>query len=288
MPVFPRGLVVPGPRCSGPRDYGLLASIPPVTPSPTQWEGSGVEWEDTLCGAGVVSFLDFCPPVTGYTKDADRDLNFCHSDAFFVKGSYQCSPVGRPVAEAFEIARQRLLTWESHEVERVLWTGTTDNGTVNPSFAEGNDTCDIAVTDLSPVTGAFGPVGAIATLEEALTDVTQCGVIHVPYGFAAFLASENLLIPGTDGNLYTPTGHLIIVGAGYPGSGPGGVIPTPGTTYIYATGPVSVWQSNVFMTPNNIDEAVDRNINNITVHAERAYAVGFSCAVFATLVSIEG
>lgn len=288
MPVFPRGLVVRGPRCSGPRDYGLLASIPPETPSDVHWEGSGVEWEDTLCGPSVVSFLDFCPPVTGYTKEADGDFGFCHSDSFFVKGSYQCAPVGRPVSEAFEIARQRLLVWESHEVERVLWTGTTDNGDVNPSFSLGNETCDIATVDLSPVTGAFGPVGAIATLEEALTDVTQCGVIHVPYGFAAFLASENLLVPGTDGNLYTPTGHLVIVGAGYPGSGPGGEIPTPGTTYIYGTGPVAVWRSNVFMTPNNIDEAVDRNINNITVHAERAYAVGFSCAVFATLVTIEG
>lgn len=288
MPRLPQGLFVDGPRCSGPRDYGLLASVEVEIPTQTQWEGTGVEWEDYLCGPGVVSFVDFCPPVTGYTKEATSDLNHCHSESFYVKGSFQCTPVGIPAGRAFEIARQRLLTWESHEVERTLWTGVTANGTVNPNFSTGNESCDISVVDLTPVTGSFGPVGAIATLEEALTDVTQCGVIHVPYGFAAFLASENLIIPGADGNLYTPTGHLVIVGAGYPGSGPGGEIPAAGTTYIYATGPVKVWRSNVFMTPNEIPEAVDRLINNVTVHAERAYAVGFSCGVFATLVSIEG
>lgn len=281
MPNLPSGLLVRGPRCIGSVRYGLLSVVDPVTPTDQHWEGSGVEWEDFLCATQSQSFLDYCPPVSGFTKTATSDIDFCHADPFYVKGSFECSTGGRPVSEGFEIARQRLLTWENHEVERTFWTGISANGTVNPSLAFGNDTCGLTVTDLTPLAGAVDPTAAISILEEALTDFSACGgVIHAPYGFAAQLAQATLLEREGD-RYYTPTGQSLALGAGYPGTGPANVAPGAAESWLFATGPIAIWRSNVFMTPNDVAEGVNRSVNNITVHAERAYAVGFSCPVIA-------
>jgi hypothetical protein len=290
MAPLPRGVVVQGPRPAAPLRYGLLDVVRPVTPSDPHWQVSGVEWEDFLC-TGLDTFTDICPPASGFTKTAVEDMFFCHADPFTVLGSYGCPPGGqvRRINEAFEIARQRLLNWESHDVEEVLWTGLVANGTVNPSLQAGNNTCGIETVDLTPGGGPTDPVGAIATLEDALTDVVpNGGVIHVPYGLAAYLAHFDLLqqCDCSEDRYYTPAGNSYILGSGYPGTGPGNVPAAEGTTWIYATGPVGVWRSNVYMVPDNISQAVDREINDLSVFAERVYAVGFSCAVFAINVSL--
>ena len=286
MPTAPRGLLVPGPRPAAPIRFGLLNVVQPVTPSYNHWEISGVEWEDFLCTT-VESFIEDCPPATGHTKSKERDLVFCASDPFIIKGSYDCSTGGRRPGDAFEIARQRLLNWEGHELEQVLWTGLSANGVVNPSLAFGNDECTIDVFDLTPVGGPVSPLAGVAALEEALTDVVpNGGIIHVPYGLSAYLAYLQLLV-GVGDRYYTPTGNSYVLGSGYPGSGPANVAAAAGTTWIFATGPVAVWRSDVFMTPTEIGQAVDRQINDITVYAERVYAVGYSCAVYAINVDLS-
>lgn len=287
MAIAPRGFVVKSPRCNQPPKYGLLSSIDPITPSDSHWMASGLEWEDPICGPQVEAFIDQCPPATGYSKPEDDFNMFCHSDPFVVIGSYHCSPVGRPADEAFEIARQRLLTWESYRVERVLWTGITQDGEgVNPSFANGNTTCGIEPEDLSAA-GAIDPVSAVALLEAELAERVSCGgTLHVPYGLMAYLAKHNLLIVDGD-ELYSPTGFKIIAGHGYPGSAIGNDPAAAGTTWVFATGPMVIARSNVMMVPDNVSESVDRLINNVTVRAERMYSVGFSCALLGVRVALE-
>lgn len=291
MAPLPRGVLVRGPRPAAPLRYGLLDVVSPVTPTDVHWEVSGVEWEDFLC-TSLESFIDFCPPTTGHTKSEEEDMFFCHADPFTVKSSFACPPGGRVrrINDAFEIARQRLLNWESHEVENVFWTGLVENGTVNPSLQAGNTECDIVVQDLTPGGGPTDPVGAIATLEQELTQfVPNGGVIHVPYGLAAYLANFHLLDRQCDDGCdryYTPAGNAYVLGSGYPGSGPANVPAAPGTTWIFATGPVGVWRSNVYMVPDEISEAIDRELNDLAVFAERVYAVGYSCVVLAINVSL--
>lgn len=77
-----------------------------------------------------------------------------------------------------------------------------------------------------------------------------------------------------------------MIGSGYPGTGPAGAAPAAGSTWVFATGPVAVWRSDVYMVPNDLSEAVDRSINDVTVYAERYYAVGYSCAVLAVNVDL--
>jgi len=268
-------------RCPDTSRYGLLSAVEASSGVDLHWQSSGIEWEDFLCSPGLVSIIDECPPVTGYTKPIDRSTQFCHADPFVLLGSYQCPPVGRPADEAFEIARQRLLKWEGRQLESTLWTGEVANGGgfVNPSFAYGNSECDIEPVDLSPA-GALDPVGAIALLEEALGDMVGCGVIHAPYGLAAYLQTLDLLERQGD-KYFTPTGFQVIFGHGYPGSGPGNAPADAGETWLFGTGPLVMVRSNLMQIPENIQEGMNRMINDVEVRAERFYAVGFSCALYA-------
>lgn len=284
------GVVVKAPRCTGPSPYGLFSAFEPLRNVDPHWMAGGIEWEDYLCGPGTEAFIDNCPPgqelPVGFQKPEERNFDFCHADPFIVVGSYDCSTGGRPIGEAFEIARQRLLSWEQRQVEQVLWTGISANGDVNPSFANGNTTCGITPVDLAPA-GSVDSVSAIAQLENALGDALPCeGVIHVPYGYAAYLIDHDLLV--RVGNEYfTPTGYRVVLGQGYDGTGPGGNVPDPGTTWLFGTGPVIIARGDVIMVPNNISESVNRMVNDVTVRAERFYAVGFTCALFAIRANLS-
>ena len=284
MAISPPGLVVPGPKIVTTPRYGLLSTIEPVElDEPHAWAG-GVEWEFDLC-TSVEAFTDQCPPATGYTMMTEGDLEFCHADPFVVKSSFKCATVGLSVEKAVNIAKRRLQAWESYQVEKVLWTGVTSTGVINPSFAFGNDTCEIEPVNITTI-GALDVVAGIGALEEALTDVVPGGgIIHVPYGLASYLADKGLL--ERQGDLYfSATGFPIIIGAGYPGSGPANVPADPGTTWIFGTGPVGIWRSESFMVPEDGFEGFDRFRNDLVVFSERFYAVGFSCVVYAALVCL--
>jgi hypothetical protein len=247
-----------------------------------------MEWEDDLCGDGTQTFIDNCPPASGFTKPEERNLKFCVADPFVAIGSFHCSAGGRPADEAFEIARRRLLAWEGRQVERTLWTGTASNGVVKPSFSGGSPGCTITPVDLNPA-GAVNPVVAMSLIESRLAAEIACGgLIHVPFSVMAFLRDrQQIVVPGVQSNeVYSPSGYRIVVGSGYTGSGPANVAAAAGTAWIFATGPMLVARGNVMMVPESVAEGVNRNINNVTVRAERFYAVGFSCSLLAVRVTL--
>lgn len=280
MAFGPRGFVIPAPTIPDAPCQGLFDLVTPDTIEDPHWMSGGVEWEDYLCSPAASGFIGECPPATGYTKVTESEMSFCHADPFYVYGSFDCAPGGRPTEEAFDIARERLLAWEQWEVERILWTGESANGPVEPSFSLGNSSCDITPVILSP-NGPLSPSAALAVIEEFLADLIPCGgVIHAPHGMSAFFAGSSLIERVGD-RYYTVTGIPVVFGAGYPGTGPGGVAPTAGATWMFATGPLTIVRSEVMMVPSDKKEAINRNINKIEVRAERAYAVGYSCGVAA-------
>lgn len=277
MAISPGGYEIGAPKVLAPPKYGLFNVIPPKTLPDLHAFAGGVWWREVLC-THIEAFIDQCPPDQ-FTKSKEKDLEFCYADPFVVKGSFTCSPVGFTPSEAFEIARKRLLAWESFEVEKVLWTGVTADGTVNPSFAFGNTSCGITPVDLTPG-GPVTPAAALALLENALTAVVPGGgIVFAPYGAASFFAASKIL--DKDGeSYYTKTGYPMVFGAGFPGSGIANAVAPSGATTLFATGPMAVWNSNVIMVPDELGETVNRSLNDITVYAERFYSVGFSCALF--------
>lgn len=286
MPYTPCGLEVPGPKFYANR-YGLLSIAEPITPEDGHWEG-GITWDDDLCSE-VHSTIEFCPiPVTGFApKITDRDFQSCCADPFLIYGTYDCPPVGKTAREAFNIAEKRLSNREEREVERVFWTGITEDGQeINPSLQAGNTECGSAPINLTPQGGPVGVVQSMAVLESALGDCAPgTGVIHANYGLASFLASS-MLIYQHDEAWFTVTGQRLAIGAGYPGTGPNNVPATAGTTWVYATGPVVVYRSEIFLTPERFREAFDAKLNSVQVYAERVYAVGWSCCLFAIQVAL--
>lgn len=279
------GFLVKAPKCFEPPKYGLLSSIDLITPSDGHWQSSGLEWEDDLCGNGTVVFIDNCPPATGFSKPTERNLQFPHADPFVALGSFDCSPVGRLASEAFEIARRRLLAWEQWQAEKALWTGVAQNGTIQPNFATGSTYTGVTPTDINGA-GALNPVEAIAAMEEALGDLVACGgTLHIPERLVSFFASYQLL-KEEDGVLYSPAGLRVIVGHGYPGTGPNNAAAAAGQLWMFGTGPLLGARSNVIMVPDLVPESVNRLINNITVRAERFYAIGFSCSLLAVRVNL--
>lgn len=288
MSYTPCGLLVPGPKIT-PNKLGLLSVVKPETPEDGHWEG-GITWDNNLC-SDIHSTVGFCPiPDEGSNpKTADRDFQACCADPFILYGSYNCPPVGRTAQEAFDIAQERLFIRESNGAERVFWTGLTDGGkTVNPSLAFGNTTCENTLIDLTPAAGPVGVVESIGALESALGVCSPgTGVIHANYGLASLLAAHRLIFHDDDtDNLVTITGQNLVFGGGYPGTGPGNIPATPGTTWVFATGPMIIWRSEVFLTPERYAEAMDYKLNSVKVYAERVYAFGWSCCYFAMKVSL--
>ncbi len=283
MAYTPCGLQVPGPETS-PHRYGLLAVAEPMTPEDGHWEG-GITWDDDLC-SGIHSSSDSCPPAS-VPKITDRDFQSCCADPFLLYASYDCPPVGTIAQDAFDIAKKRLIIREGRELERVFWTGITEDGIeINPSLAYGNSECGNAPVDLTSPEGPVGVIGSMAVLESALGNCAPgTGVIHANYGLASFLAANRLITQENDA-WYTVTGQRIVIGAGYPGTGPLNSPADAGTTWVFATGPVVLYRSEVFLTPERYVEAVDARINSVQVYAERVYAAGWSCCLFAMQVEL--
>lgn len=286
MAYTPCGLVVPGPKHT-PNRYGLLTVSEPITPEDGHWEG-GITWDDEYCSS-IHSSLEYCPiPVTGFPpKITDRDFQSCCADPFLVYASYDCPPVGHTAGEAFSIAEKRLSNKEEREVERVFWTGIAeDGGVVNPSLSFGNSECGSTPINLTSPSGPVGVVASMAVLESALGECAPgTGVIHANFGLASFLAAS-FLINQRDDQWYSVTGQRLAIGAGYPGTGPAGTDPAPGTTWVFATGPVVIYRSDVFLTPDRYKEAIDARLNSVQVYAERIYSVGWSCCLFAIQVNL--
>jgi hypothetical protein len=286
MAYSPCGLLVPGPKNSSNR-YGLLTVTDPVTPEDGHWVG-GITWDDDLCSR-VHSTTEYCPlPVSGFApRITDRDFQSCCADPFIVYASYDCPPIGHKAEDAFSIAQKRLSAREEREVERTFWTGIAeDEFNVNPSLAFGNSECGSTPIDLTGDSGPVGVVASMAVLESALGDCAPgTGVIHANFGLASFLAQSYLINQQGDA-WYTVTGQRLAIGAGYPGTGPNNIPATAGTTWLFATGPMVIYRSEIFLTPERFKEAMDVKINSVQVYAERVYAVGWSCCLFAIQVAL--
>ncbi len=285
MPIIPGGggFLVPHVKKED-KSFGLLTSIKPIHLPDPHWQ-VGFEFEID-CSIEVGSTLPPCPdPVAA--KAVDGGLLFCSADPFSVYGSYKCSTGGRPPSESIAIASNRLNKNKERGVEKIFWTGLTPVGIVNPSLQGGNNSCGLLPIDVTPQSGALTPVGAIAALE---SNITECipggiGVYHVTYGFLPYMTS-NLLAKEKEGLLHTPAGQVIIAGAGYPGTGPGNVPAAPGETWIFMTGPVSVYCSDVFNNPTNVNEGIDRAVNSVTFFVEQTYSVVWECCVFCCRVNL--
>ncbi len=280
-------------------------------PSPAglgaHWQ-QGVTWQERCGGAGTV--YDACLAVTGSggTPAAQGSLaaNVTQTNrgatAFTVYAEFDCSPVGQGLTQADldNKAVEALAKMEAFQVTRAFWTGTagytgsppgTAQSTVYPHLAEDtvlDDAQGIRLqTAASPlVTGGEDPAVALGQVEAALA---QCyggqGVIHIPYLALPTFTSRMLMMPeSANGPIRTLAGNLVVPGVGYTGSSPAGAAPAAGTAWIYATGAVFGYRSEVFA--QQFTETFDRSENTVKSLASRTYLFGFECCHIGALVNL--
>lgn len=269
------------------------------TPSGPHWQ-NGVTWLDQ-CG-GATTVMDECIVVTGTgtTVAAQGSMSSTATQlnrgatAFTVYAEFDCAPVGQDITQ--DKAETALLRAEAYQVSKAFWTGVagSSNGTAQttvwPHLAA-NSTLDDPQgirlqTAASPlVTGGDDPAVSLGQLEYNLA---QCyggqGVIHIPLFALPTFAARGLVRQGDNGLLYTTAGNLVVPGSGYNGSSSAGAAPAAGTSWIYATGAMFAFRSDVFTRP--FPSTFDRSENTVKFQASRTYLFGFECCHFAALVTL--
>lgn len=283
-------------------------------PSPAglgpHWQ-NGVTWQEYCGGSGTA--YDECLAVTGSGGTPAAQGSFAANvtqtnrgaTAFTVFAEFDCSPVGQGLTQADleDRAAQALDKMESYQVTRAFWTGTagytgsppgTAQTTVWPHLASSSTLSDAQgitlQTAASPVlTGGSGNDDPAVMLGRLEASLASCyggqGVIHIPYAALPTFTSRMLILPDSpNGPLRTLAGNLVVPGLGYTGSSPAGAAPAEGTTWIYATGAVFGFRSEVFA--RQFPDTFDRAENTVKSLASRTYLFGFECCHLAALITL--
>jgi hypothetical protein len=241
---------------------------------------------------------DECISVTGSGESPPEpspktdvvDLTYRGATPFTAYAKFDCSLAG--MDEALKIASDALAQSESWQVERAFWTGIADDtAVVFPHLAANAEVLDAQSIELqSPasivVTGAAIDVATgLGLLEAALADCYNgVGVIHVPVKLLPTLQAHSLVV-AQSGKLRTLNGNLVSVGGGYPGTSPSGAAPATGEAWMYATGAVFMYRSEVKIPADKIS-SVNRTTNTREMIAERTYVLGWDCCHHAVLVDL--
>jgi hypothetical protein len=237
--------------------------------------GAGVQYVPDVCEDDVFLYAMNCPPVSG-TKTFSPVETAVSGAPFTVITSYTCNVIGY----SFEEARQRVLTRlslrEQRAVERRLWQGQTAAGlgAITGLFR--------SATTIGP---ASCPTDAVAQLEQVLADnAVVGGIIHARPYMSAYLSNSHLIYHGRGNQITTDRGTLICYGEGYDGTGPANQPVSGSAEYMYASGRVLIWQDpEVFVPPAM--QTLNRSTNDLTLVAERVYAVVVECGIWAIQVT---
>jgi hypothetical protein len=280
--------------------FGLWDAVQKPTAEGTHWQ-NGITWVDQCATGGTV--MDECIAVTGTggAPTAQQTLtgNVVQTNrgatSFTVYAEFDCSPVGLTNAET--VASDALAKVEQYQVERAFWTGVAGKSggvgttTVFPHLASASTLYDSANILLQP---AASPVAtgsdddaviALGKLEAALDDCYHGrGLIHVSREAADTLFAWNLLVQVGD-TLFTKSGHQVVIGTGYTGSGPDGAAAPANTSWVYATGAVFGYAGAVQMQ-QPFPDSFDRAKNTVHMIAQRTYVLGFECCLLAARVTL--
>lgn len=259
-----------------PRPYGLFdVALGPLPMPRDEAQGGGVQYVPDTCEDDVFLYAINCPPVSG-SKTFSGIETAVSGAPFAVLTSYTCGSLGWSWEEIQARVRTRMQLREQRAVERRVWTGINNvNGLgVQPGLLRG-------ATDL----GASGCITeGIEVLEQALADNGVVGgIIHARPGMAAHFAQSKLLRDGPGNRLTTPLKTPISFGQGYDGTGPTGQVVTGDVEYVYASGRVLIWGSEIDIPDPR--QTMDRPANQMLVLGEKVYVALIECGAWATAVT---
>ncbi len=237
-----------------------------------------------------------CVSGTGATKLATGSLPNRGADSFAVYTWIDCSLIGTGAAEL----RGRIEAAHRNNaktlVERIFWTGgdfsTAQHLAEDTAVTEtvGGSIVNLQTAATVLVTGAVDVVEAIGRLEDAMaTCYGGTPMIHVPRCVTAHLAANHQLDDNDDGKvLHTRNGSIVVPGPGYPGTSPAGATPAAGTKWIYATGRVKMWESDLMWNSQDVRQFLGRDDNDTVLIVEQRFTFAWDCCHFAIPISLGG
>lgn len=269
--------------------FGLLS--PATTPLDLvgpQWR-LGFQWLATCPDAdgtyGECTRLDGTPIAP--PKDETWDWEARGATPVTIYSRIDCAPV----SEWNQLSprnQQALIRSEERELERIFWTGEAvqDSGdiTVYPHLAhdgltifDGDDLMQPNPTIVTAIPQTI-EVG-IGMLEDAMRECYPgVATLHVPIRLASLMAEAVLLSPRAGTMFTSSVGSKVIFGS-YPGTSPDGT-ETPGVTWVFATGEVFYQREPAPHTFTPV-ESLDRDVNTLSMIAERTYVIGWDCCLMA-------
>lgn len=206
------------------------------------------------CGGGSGS--------TDVAKDFGQELDLPMFSAITIYLAESCKSYKVwDQAEFVARATTALTAVQGSALARQLLTGEADP--LSPHLADANCLLPYGST-------AVSPISAIAILEEYIGLSGQLGIIHCSPGYATSLLQRGFAVDNKSGVIRTINGNIVIPDSGYARAltNPGYGSPVHGTAstgfqeWIYATGPIDIRLSEMFVMPEQVSQALDRGTAN--------------------------
>lgn len=273
--------------------YGLFSAANGPFDLPAHGSVGGVTYLQEHCGVGHLLAAASC---TGATITAASALDPCDGAAvglpFQVAAGIKSGAFPYDADEVKRRSRVRLADNSQYVAEQAFWGGNADVQAVllRPEFNGGSGVLDVTPTPGTPVTIEYG----VGLLEDALSQYDYPGVFHCRPLVTPYLVERGLApraeraVRGPQGIQHTPMGNVWSFGRGYSGNKPNadGTVPTAGTSYIVATGSVTVWRDpEVYVSPP--ERTFDRVGNAWQTTAQQAHAITVDCVAFFVLVGLD-
>lgn len=255
----------------------------------SRWE-AGVQYQIQTC-ADVSGWTEVCPPTEPEDKTFDLRFPTVTGTPFVAYLGIDCPLVGYTLDEFETAVRNGFLANEARLVEDAFWTGRFGNSpSLAGTIADPSDCVNLTPGEPDGVYSGGTPltiVGGISALEDYLgANYGGVGIIHSPRGVAAF-AARDYQIEKNGNRLSTILGTRFAFGGGYTvNTGPDGVAAPAGEAWLYATGAVTIYRSEVFINPDELRAAFDTRTNQVEILAERKYVIVRECVCAAVRVRV--
>ena len=265
-----------------PSMFGLLTVVKPDTSvDEDKWvRGFSQEWETTP--QFITNYDD--TDSTSEQISAPTVNYFDEIKPFFIEVDETRSTLGFSGIDRIARITRQLEGVTQKAIEKELWAGAIRIGESHDNKA----LVDASATILNSGT-ALSARRAIALLEHTIgtnSPAGEQGVIHMTRDIAALLASDGALFyhATEKDHLQTVGGTPIVIGSGYPGSGPTGATGASASAinkWMYATGTVKVHLGKPDVVNDNLAQGYDvsNNANNIRLKAIRPAAVYFDPSI---------
>lgn len=268
-----------------PSAFGLFnVAKPDTAPKEDQWIRGFSQYWGT--GYYLAKNVDDTNAHTVTLASNNFPTRYDEIKPFFIEVEDYRSTLGLLGVDPIERIKNQLDGITQKAVERELWRGgiRIDASHSNKALVSPSSTILNSGTALSPRR-------ALALLEQQIGHLSpsgEQGVIHATRDVAALLASENQMLMHNKNvdHLQTVGGTPVVVGSGYPGTGPTDAADDSGTPtainkWMYATGTVKVILGDIDVVTDTLAQGYDvaGNQNDMRLKAIRPAAVYFDTTI---------